>query len=254
MPETTTVAVEPERHVPLWPWIAAALALGGGAAFLWLRRRPQQAYAGLPNVQEFAAPEPVRAPPPPRVCAPPAEIPKPAPKPVATGIVSSRLRPQLEVGVRPIRCILSDAEIAIEFEVELLNAGSSPARSIFAEASLFNAGVGQEQELEAFFAKKNGVGDRLDRIAPLKNVLLTSRVVAPRSSIEEYELGGRKSFVPLIAINALYEWGGGKGQTAAAFLIGRDSGAEKLGPLWLDTNSREVSGLGARPIPVGLKS
>ncbi len=62
---------------------------------------------------------------------------------------------------------------------------------------------------------------------------------------------GRRSFVPLIAINALYEWGSGKGQTGAAFLIGRDSGAEKLGPLWLDTASHEISGLGSRLLPVG---
>lgn len=257
-PLTPTVAVEPERQVSIWPWIAAGLALAGGAVFLWFRRRPREAYAAVPKFEAFAAADPVplspSPSPPPRFPVPQAEAPKPVSKPVSSGIVSSRLRPQLEVGVLPIRCIFSDDEIAIEFEVELLNAGSSPARAVFAEASLFNAGVGQEQDLDAFFSKMNSVGDRLDRIEPLKNVMLRSRVVAPRTSIQAYELGGRKSFVPLIGINALYEWAGGKGQTGAAFLVGRDSGAEKLGPLWLETASREIGGLGARILPIGRKS
>ena len=40
--------------------------------------------------------------------------------------------------------------------------------------------------------------------------------------------------MPLIAFNALYEWGGGKGQTSAAYLVGRETEGEKLGPLRLD--------------------
>ena len=58
----------------------------------------------------------------------------------------------------------------------------------------------------------------------------------------------------MIAFNALYEWSGGKGQTSAAYLVGRNTGGEKLGPLRLDSGSRELGGLGALPLPGALKT
>jgi hypothetical protein len=158
----------------------------------------------------------------------------------------------LEIGVQPLRCIVGEDQVAIEFEIELFNAGTAPARAVFAEASLFNPGATQDQELAAFFAKPAASGDTLEGIAPMKRITLTSQVVAPRAAIQEYELAGRKSFVPVIAFNALYEWSGGKGQASAAYLVGRDSGGDKLGPLRLDPAPREIRGLGARPLPTAL--
>src|SRR5206468_5745085 len=85
----------------------------------------------------------------------------PAPQPVAQpkaapvetgarrGIVASRLRPSLELGVQPLRCLVDDDQVTIEFEVELFNSGTAPARSVIAEASLFNASASQDQELAA---------------------------------------------------------------------------------------------------------
>ena len=96
--------------------------------------------------------------------------------------------------------------------------------------------------------------ERMDAIGPMRGVTLTSRVVAPRTSIQEYELAGRKAFVPVIAFNALYEWSGGKAQSSLAYLVGRDTGQEKLGPLRADAGSREIRGLGARPLPVGVRT
>lgn len=144
--------------------------------------------------------------------------------------------------------------MTIEFEVELFNAGAAPARAVLAEASLLNASATQDQELAAFFANPVGDGERMDAIGPMRGVTLTSRVVAPRTSIQEYELAGRKAFVPVIAFNALYEWSGGKAQSSLAYLVGRDTGQEKLGPLRADAGSREIRGLGARPLPVGVRT
>jgi hypothetical protein len=188
-------------------------------------------------------------------------MPQPAPAPLpkqpatkANGIVASRLRPSLEIGMQPIRCLVDDNEIAIEFEVELFNAGTAPARAVFAEASLLNASATQDQELAAFFAKPNGQGERMDAIPPMRRVTLTSRVVAPRSAVEEYELAGRKAFVPVIAFNALYEWSGGKAQSSLAYLVGRETQSDKLGPLPAGAGTREIRGLGARPLPVGVRT
>lgn len=264
-PETLPVApagiVESENKLNLLPWLLAALALVGGALFLFWRRRPREAFAGGPQVELFQAPEsaPRKAPRPAPRSEDPAPEPLPAPQPQpqprpSSGIVSSRLRPSVEIGVQPTRCLIADDQVVIEFEIELFNSGTAPARAVLAEASLFNAGADQEQVLQAFFADPVGKGDRLDIIPPLRHATFASRVAAPRDAIQEYELGGHRSFVPVIAFNALYEWSGGKGQTSAAYLVGRNTGGEKLGPLRLDSGSRELGGLGALPLPGALKT
>ena len=173
---------------------------------------------------------------------------------MTNGIVASRLRPLLEIGMQPLRCLVDDSQVTIEFEVELFNAGTAPARAVLAEASLLNASATQDQELAAFFANPVGEGERMEAIGPMKRVTLTSRVIAPRSAVQEYELGGRKTFVPVVAFNALYEWSGGKAQSSLAYLIGRETLTDKLGPLPAGTGSREIRGLGARPLPLGVRT
>jgi len=122
------------------------------------------------------------------------------------------------------------------------------------QASLLNASATQDHELAAFFANPHGVGERLALIPPMKRVSFKSQVVAPRSAVQEYELAGRKAFVPVIAFNALYEWSGGKAQSSAAYLVGRDTQQDKLGPLRLDQGAREIQGLGARPLPSAVRT
>jgi hypothetical protein len=251
------LASEPERRLSILPWLVAAVALAAGTLFLLWRRRPREAVAAGAEFDLFAAPEPEPAPAPaPR--APPAPQPAPAPPkpaaPASNGIVASRLRPSIEIGMQPLRCLIEDSQITIEFEVELFNAGTAPARAVFAEASLLNASATQDQELAAFFTNPAGAGERMEAIAPMRRVTLTSRVIAPRSAIQEYELAGHKAFVPVIAFNALYEWSGGKGQSSLAYLVGRETRTDKLGPLRLDSGARDVRGLGARPLPVGVRT
>jgi len=258
-PPAQTAPFAPERPFSILPWLIAALALAGGTIFLLWRRRPREALDG-PEFDLFTAPEPapelapaaVRAPvsDPVPTAAPPQKRSSSAP----SGIVASRLRPSLELGVQPLRCTVEDSEVTIEFEIELFNAGTAPARAVLAEASLLNAGATQDQELAAFFANPVGVGERLDAIPPMRRINLTSRVVAPRGSIQEYELAGRKAFVPVIAFNALYEWSGGKAQTSAAYLVGRDTRGEKLGPLHLDQGSRAFTALAAHELPAMVRT
>jgi hypothetical protein len=168
--------------------------------------------------------------------------------------VASRLRPSIELGVQPLRCVVGDSQVTIEFEIELFNAGTAPARAVLAEASLMNAGATQDKELIAFFANPVGAGERLDSIPPMKRIHLTSRVVAPRTAIQEYDVAGRKAFVPVIAFNALYEWSGGRAQTSAAYLVGRETKSEKLGPLHLDEGARAFTSLGARTLPAAVRT
>ena len=262
----------PAHRTPFLPWLIAALAVIGGAMFiLSRRRRPREAYAGVSDFDPVT-PEPEPAPEP-KISWQPAPTPEPVPPPPAprnvvstafkappatpapAGVVSSRLRPSIEIGVKPLRCVVDDDQVTIEFELELFNAGTAPARAIHAEASIINASATQDQDLAAFFANASPTPDRLDVIAPMKRIALTSRVVAPRSAIQEYELAGRKTFVPLIAFNAVYQWsGGGSAQTSAAYLVGRETSTDKLGPLRLDLGPRDFRSLAAHVLPTALRT
>lgn len=257
--------VLPQPAVSYLPWLVAAFALGLGTLFLFWRRRWREAYAGDGGYDMFVEPEALPAPipaaprPMPRTQEPqpvtPAATPvPPAPMPRSGGIVSSRLRPSLEIAVQPLRCLVEGDRVILEFELELFNAGTAPARAVQAEAGLLNAGGTHEQELAAFFSRPVGTGEQIDAIGPMKRMAFTSHVIAPRTSLPDYEVGGRKAIVPVLAFNTLYQWSGGKAQTSAAFLVGRETRSEKLAPFVSEGASREYRGLAAHLLPTSLRT
>ena len=238
----------PESGTPFLPWLLAAVALGAGAAFLFYRRRSRLAYAGAEEFETYVAPE---APAPPRV---PRAAPKPAAPPKPVGVVSSNLRPWLDIQFEPIGCLVEEDAVTVEFNVHLYNSGSAPARKVLVEASMFNAGPTQEEDIAAFFDKPVAQGERIPEIPPLRSMTIRSSVVAPRANVREVELGGRPAFVPLMAFNALYRLSGREAQTSTSFLLGRETKGDKLAPLRLDTGPRAITGLGARALPNGVRS
>ena len=152
-----------------------------------------------------------------------------------------------------MRCVLDDEHLTVEFDIELFNSGSGPARGVLVEGSLFNAGHAQDQEIGAFFANPVARGERLPVIAPLKRTSLRTRVIVARQQVQAYELGGHQVFVPIIAFNALYSWSGGEGQTSVSFLLGKDTKSDKMGPFRLDLGPRIFRGVAARPLPTGVR-
>jgi hypothetical protein len=264
-PAGVPVTVEPEHRLLLWPWLIAALVAAAAGAFFLLRNRQRNAFAGGPEADLFVVPEPAPAPrPAPRARqvepASPPPLPQPAPPPEPApkgrpsgGVVSTGLRPWLEVAMQPVRCIVDDAKVTIEFELELYNSGTAAARAILVEAVAFNAGPTQDQEIGAFFAKPVGEGDRIEAIAPLQRMSLRTQVVAPRENVLVFEAGGRKLFVPLIAFNALYRWNGRDGQTSVSYLLGRETEGEKMAPFRIDLGARQYRKVGARPLPTGVR-
>ena len=247
-------ALAPEQGLSLWPWLLAAMALGGGAAFLfWRRTHHRPAFAGGPRIDAFVAPRPQPRAPAPRAPAPAPPAAKPAPPTAPVGIVSTRLRPWIDLTFEPIRCIVEDERITFEFELAMLNSGSAPARDVLIEASTFNAGPTQDQEIQAFFDSPVGEGERIAAIPPLKSVNLRPQLSVARSELRVLEAGGRHVFVPLIAFNAVYRWGGGEGQTSAAYLLGRDTKGEKMAPFRLDLGARIFRGVGKRALPLGIR-
>jgi hypothetical protein len=167
--------------------------------------------------------------------------------------VSSRLRPWIDVTIAAVACHLDEGQAAFDFDVELLNSGAAPAREVLLEARLFNAGPTQEQDIGAFMTQPVGQGERIALIAPLQRANFHTSLAVPRAGLQLFELGGREVFVPVIAFNALYRWSGGEGQTSASYLLGRETGAEKLAPLRADLGARTIGGLGTRPLPTGLR-
>lgn len=224
------------------PWLIAALAFAAASAWYFLRQRPREGYAGAAHA--FDAPSQV----PPQVRPPPVRTPPPPPpKPVSAGIVSTRLRPWLELEFTPERAIVDEEKAAIAFALSVFNSGSAPARDVLLEASLFNAGPLQDQQIRLFFDNPVAKGDRIPVIPPLQRIGVSTAVFLSRDHVRPIEVEGRKLFVPMIAFNALYAWGGGDGQTSASYLVGKVTKAsEKLAPFRLDLGPRVFRNLAAR--------
>jgi hypothetical protein len=256
-----------------WPWIAALLALIGGGGFIaWsLRGRRQRyadpgrvAFAGLapevvPDAKPFppARPRPDPVPPRSQPAPQPDPIPpQPAPKSADAGlIVSTRLKPQLNVEFNPDRVVVTDQEVLLQFEIVIANVGSAPARDVLVEGRLFTAHIGQDQDIAAFFRNPTAEGDRMASIAPLGRISLKSVARLPIDQVNKFEASGRKMFVPLVGFNILYRFGSGDGHASASFLVGRgNEGDEKLAPFRIDLGPRIFRGLASRAHSIGLQA
>jgi hypothetical protein len=239
-----------------WPWLLAFL-FAGGAALWYFRRQRGGGYAfagagGDASTFEFSAPQPAAppraAPVPPVARAPvPAPAPVPTPPPAApVGIVSTRLRPWLDIDFQPLSAVIDGEKGAIEFDVIVHNSGSGPARDVLVEAALFNAGPDQDQAIGQFFGRPAGPGDRIDVIPPLQRMEFRTTVQLKRDQLRIFEVEGRSLFVPLIGFNAHYRWSGSEGQTSTSYLVGRNTDGEKMAPFLVSQSPKSFRGLGAR--------
>jgi len=237
---------------PLWPWIAALIAAISAGAWYFRRQKSGYAFAGAGGEASAfdlsPAPAPPRAAPMPKPRPAPVPDPAPAPKPATApvGIVSTRLRPWLEIEFSPEAAIVDDEKGAIQFEVTIFNSGSAPARDVHVEGALFNASPDQDQVLGQFFSKPNGQGGDRIAIPPLQRMSFRSLVTLPRDQLRLFEVEGRTLFVPLVGFNALYRWSNGQGQTSTSFIVGRNANGEKMAPFRIDQGAKTFRGLGAR--------
>lgn len=235
-------------------WIAALLALAGGGVFLLRRRRRPLALAGNgppaaePATLDRAA---VRTPAPPPAPAPEGRV--TAAPAIPTGIVSTRLRPWLDISFQPLRLNLDEQQARLEFELVLLNSGGGPARDILVEAAMFNAGPEQDQQLAAFFSSPTPSGDPVPVLGPLQSMNFASAALLPRQGLRPFKAGDRTVFVPLVGFNVVYR-GGGDRQTSATFLVGRETGGDRLAPFRVDQPSGAFSGLGSRELDIRVRT
>ena len=229
------------------PWIIAGFALAGAVAWFFLRQRPRERLASGPTIDLFEQPEPQAPEPalPPSAAGAPRSA-EPSPQPAPAGIVSTRLRPWLEIEFNPDRAVVDEQKAAVAFELSVYNSGNGPARDVVIEASLFNAGPMQDQEIRLFFENPVGKGDKIPVIPPMKRITVNTAVFLARDQVRPIEIEGRSIFVPMVAFTALYSWGAKKGQTSTSYLVGKETQGEKLAPFRLDLGPRIFRGLGAR--------
>jgi hypothetical protein len=231
------VQAGPQGRSWLWPAAGGALLLLllAAAAFLLRRRRSEaereqardsarEEIGGVLVAEPKAEPQAAAEPP-------------PAP------------RPWLELDIAPDRAAATESEAYVHYALTLTNRGDSPALNIRIDPRLFNAGA--EGEMMAFFQGPihEESGSPHVVIPPGGSLKLNGQVAMPKAELREIELGGRRIFVPMVAINVAYDWaGGGSGRTSRSWLVGREAEVptEKMGPFRLDLGPRIYRSVGRR--------
>jgi hypothetical protein len=216
------------------PWLyilpAVALALIGLAMFLRRRRR-----AEIVDEIEIEAP----------ALAPVAAAEPPAPRaPVP--------RPWLELKLTAERASATLTETVVNFELEIANTGKSAARNLRIDVKMFNAGTEQDKEIGAFFrtAGRETTKLNLPGIAAETIGVINGQVAMPREEMRAMVLDDKYLFVPVIAVNALYDWGDGRiGQSSKSYVVGRElqQPGEKMGAFRVDQGPRIWRTIGQRP-------
>ena len=280
-PVTDAVTETDQANLLWWPWLAALLAVALGAGLLWRRRQGSgERYAtdddGLGSLVTASAtgsgnpamplardkptvrPEPPGALPktPPAAPAPASPIPAVPPAARPDGIIASRLKPELMFELEPILAQSDAAEgAALTFDLIVTNRGSAPARDVLIEAQLINANPQVDAAVGRFFSQPAGAGDRLPMIPPMSHVSIRTQLALAAGDVAPLIVEGRKLFVPVVALNAHYRWGGDELKVSSSFLVGRgDPEGGKMAPFRLDRGARTWSGLAARLHSSGLAS
>jgi MYXO-CTERM domain-containing protein len=224
-------AATPEGPGEGFPWL---YAIPAGAALLLalallLRRRRRSALIAEAAAEEIAPPAPVPAPPP--------------PEPLA--------RPWLELRLKAEKAAATLDETVVHFELEIENSGESAARNLRIDVKMFNAGQEQDREIGAFFrtAGRESTKLNLPGIAPGQIGAIRGEVAMPRDEMRAVVLENKYLFIPMIAVNALYDWGEGQtGQTSKSYVVGRElEQNEKMGAFRVDLGPRIWKTVGQRP-------
>jgi hypothetical protein len=175
------------------------------------------------------------------IVAPPAPRPEPAPVP----------RPWLELSLKAERASATLTETIVSFELEIANTGKSAARNVRIDVKMFNAGAEQDSEIGAFFrtAGRETTKCHLSGVAAESIGVIQGQVTMPRDEMRAMVLDDKYLFVPVIAVNALYDWGDGRsGQTSKSYVVGRElqQPSEKMGAFRVDQGPRVWRTVGQR--------
>ncbi|HYI48727.1 MAG TPA: hypothetical protein VEX35_09715 [Allosphingosinicella sp.] len=230
-PASTRTPAPPAPQASAFPWAyaipAALLAL---LALAFIRRRRRGAAIG--EAVASVAPE---------VSARAAVGARPEPVP----------RPWLGLELKAERLASTEAECVVQFDLEIVNSGTAPARNLRIDVKMFNAGQEQDKEIGAFFrvAGRETTKCSLPGIRPDTTVAIRGEVAMSRADMRAVVLENKYLFIPVIAVNALYDWGDGRtGQTSKSYVVGREleQPSAKMGAFRVDQGPRIWRTVGQR--------
>ena len=164
-------------------------------------------------------------------------------------------RPWLELDLKAERLSSTDSESLVQFELEIANTGAAPARNLRIDVKMFNAGDQQDQEIGAFFrtAGRESTKCNLPGIRAGQTGAIRGEVAMSRTDMRAVVLDNRYLFIPVIAVNALYDYDDGRtGQTSKSYVVGREleqagEKSEKMGAFRVDQGPRIWRTVGQRP-------
>jgi len=163
-------------------------------------------------------------------------------------------RPWLELELKAERLSSTDNESLVQFELEIKNTGAAPAQNLRIDVKMFNAGEQQDQEIGAFFktAGRESTKCNLPGIHAGQTGMIRGEVAMARTDMRAVILDNRYLFIPVIAVNALYDYGDGRtGQTSKSYVVGREleeagQKSEKMGAFRVDQGPRIWRAVGQR--------
>jgi len=160
-------------------------------------------------------------------------------------------RPWLELDLTTIRASFDPTEALIEFELRIANDGGSAARNLKIDVKMFNAGAEQDQQIGSFFRTAGRDQTRLSipGVNAGQDGVIRGEVGMPLEEMKAVKLDGRMLFIPVIAVNILYEWGDGRtGQSAKSYVVGREleQSNDKMGAFRVDQGPRVWRTVGQR--------
>ncbi|HMJ93889.1 MAG TPA: hypothetical protein VK472_07305, partial [Allosphingosinicella sp.] len=129
--------------------------------------------------------------------------------------------------------------------------GPVPARNLRIDVKMFNAGEQQDQEIGAFFrtAGRESTKCSLPGVRPDTTVAIRGEVAMARADMRAVVLENKYLFIPVIAVNVLYDWGDGRtGQTSKSYVVGREleQPSAKMGAFRVDLGPRIWRTVGQR--------
>lgn len=212
--------------ISYWPFAIMLVLLGLLAVALQRRRRSTD------DEEPQAARESVAAP------APSQPRPDPA------------LRPWIELELKTERAAFTDAEANVNFELEIRNSGQIAATNLRVDVKMFNGGAEQDKEIGTFFRTAGRQSTRLNlpAVAAGTSGVIRGEVGLKREDIKALRLDDRMLFIPVVAVNALYDFGERTGQSSKSYVIGRElqAASEKMGAFRVDQGPRIWRTVGQR--------
>jgi LPXTG-motif cell wall-anchored protein len=236
-PEAAPEAASPaaSENWMLWGGGALALLLTGG--FLLLRRRRTgEAVEPFGAVEGAAAPL-VQPSPPAR------------PVPAAPATPAAEPRPWLEVEFRPGTASATQEQTVLQFELIVRNRGDLPAHRVRITGQMMNTTPDLNARLSEFYAEDFEPVGAPRTLVPGAEESFKGALAMTREELKVIQIQDRSLFIPLVAVNVLYDWGDGrKGQTAQSYIVGRESDppAAKMAPFRLDLGPRVYRKVGTR--------